>query len=153
MLLKLHINDETSCCVLQNVQYCFFHKNISSPSLLNWSGIGLPVSLHQIYIYNIYKWGHRNVLSKRQVWMPIFDIINLKKKIINEGALDFFFTKKVILDYHCCLKSGPVFLFQIFIIESNTSIYSAVSWRLHITITYNLPHLRLGYADVVTVIA
>ena len=26
-------------------------------------------------------------------------------------------------------------------------------WRLHITITYNLPHLRLSYADVVTVIA
>ena len=25
-------------------------------------------------------------------------------------------------------------------------------WRLHITITYNLPHLRLWYADVVTVI-
>ena len=26
-------------------------------------------------------------------------------------------------------------------------------WRLHIIITYNLPHLRLWYADVVTVIA
>ena len=26
-------------------------------------------------------------------------------------------------------------------------------WRLHITITYNLPHRRLWYADVVTVIA
>ena len=26
-------------------------------------------------------------------------------------------------------------------------------WCLHITITYNLPHLRLWYADVVTVIA
>jgi hypothetical protein len=26
-------------------------------------------------------------------------------------------------------------------------------WHLHITITYNLPHLRLLYADVVTVIA
>jgi hypothetical protein len=27
------------------------------------------------------------------------------------------------------------------------------SWRLHITITYNLAHLRLWYVDVVTVIA
>jgi hypothetical protein len=26
-------------------------------------------------------------------------------------------------------------------------------WRLHITITYNIPHLRLWYTDVVTVIA
>jgi len=30
-----------------------FHENISSPSLLSWSGIGLHVSLHRIYIYNI----------------------------------------------------------------------------------------------------
>jgi hypothetical protein len=27
------------------------------------------------------------------------------------------------------------------------------SWRLHITIAYNLPHLQLWYIDVVTVIA
>ena len=31
------------------------------------------------------------------------------------GVLDFF-NKKLILDYYFCLKSGPVFLFQIFII-------------------------------------
>ena len=54
------------------------------------------------------KCGHRNVLSKRQVWMSIFHIINT-------GVLDFF-NKKLILDYYFCLKSGPVFLFQIFII-------------------------------------
>ena len=48
------------------------------------------------------KCGHRNVLSKRQVWMSIFHIINFKKKLI--------------LDYYFCLTSGPVFLFQIFII-------------------------------------
>jgi len=34
--------------------------------------------------------GHRNVLSKRQVWMSIFHIINLKKKIMDTGVLDFF---------------------------------------------------------------
>ena len=61
--------------------------------------------------------GHRNVLSKRQVWMSIFHIINFKKKkkIMNTGVLDFF-NKKLILDYYFCLKSDPVFLFQIFII-------------------------------------
>jgi len=26
------------------------------------------------------------------------------------------------------------------------------SWHLHITITYNLPHIRLWYVDVITVI-
>ena len=36
-------------CSIKNV-----HQNISSPSLLNWSGIGLPVSLHQMNSYNIY---------------------------------------------------------------------------------------------------
>jgi hypothetical protein len=70
-------------------------------------------------MYNLllkYKCWHRNVLSKRQVWMSISYIINLKKKIMDTGVLDFF-NKKVILDYYFCLKSGPVFLFQIFIIS------------------------------------
>ena len=69
------------------------------------------------FIFTIYKCGHRNVLSKRQVRMSIFHIINLKKKkIMDTGVPGFFFNKKLILDYHFCLKSGPVFLFQIFII-------------------------------------
>ena len=61
------------------------------------------------------KCGHRNELSKRQVWMSIFHIINLKKKIMDTGDLNFF-NNKLILDNYFCLKSGPVFLFQIFII-------------------------------------
>ena len=63
----------------------------------------------------IYKCGHRNVLSKRQVWMSIFHIINFKKKSCTQGSW-IFFNKKLILDYYFCLKSGPVFLFKIFII-------------------------------------
>ena len=36
---------------------------------------------HYHYLYfKQNKCGHRNVLSKRQVWMSIFHIINLKKK-------------------------------------------------------------------------
>jgi hypothetical protein len=34
---------------------------------------------------------------------------------MDTGVLDFS-NKKLILDYYFCLKSGPVFLFQIFII-------------------------------------
>jgi hypothetical protein len=50
-------------------------------------------------IYND-KSGHRNVLSKRQVWMSIFHIINFKKKKKSwtQGP-GFFFNKKLILDY------------------------------------------------------
>ena len=72
--------------------------------------------------YNIFflknKCGHRNALSKMQVWMSIFHIINFRKrkKIMDTGVLDFF-NKKLILDFYFCLMSGPVFLFQIFIID------------------------------------
>jgi hypothetical protein len=34
---------------------------------------------------------------------------------MDTGVLDFF-NKKLILDFYFCLKSGPVFLFQIVII-------------------------------------
>ena len=63
------------------------------------------------------KCGNRNVLSKRQVWMSIFHIINLKKNNHGHRGPGFFFNKKLILDYYFCLKSGSVFLVQIFIKE------------------------------------
>ena len=45
-----------------------------------------------------------------------FILLTLKeKKIMDTGVLDFF-NKKIILDVYFCLKSDPVFLFQIFII-------------------------------------
>ena len=73
----------------------------------------------------IYNCGHRNVLSKRQVWMSIFHIINfLKKKIMDTGSW-IFFNKKLILYYYFCLKSGPVFLFQIFIIAPHRFLLHA----------------------------
>jgi hypothetical protein len=50
-------------------------------------------------IIKCYKCGHRNVLSKRQVWMSILHIINLKKKIMDTGSW-IFFNKKLILDYY-----------------------------------------------------
>jgi hypothetical protein len=43
-------------------------------------------------------------------------IINFKKRNSWTQVPGFFFNKKVILDYYFCLKSGPVFLFQMFII-------------------------------------
>ena len=47
-----------------------------------------------IFFFYSNKCGHRNVLSKRQVWMSIFHIINFKKiKIMDTGVLDFFLIK------------------------------------------------------------
>jgi hypothetical protein len=62
----------------------------------------------KVTFFKLNKCGHRKVLSKRQMWMSIFHIINLKKKIMDTG----FFNKKLILDYYFCLKSGPVFYFK-----------------------------------------
>ena len=44
-----------------------------------------------------------------------FILLTLKKKFMDTESW-IFFNKKLILDYYFCLKSGPVFLFQIFII-------------------------------------
>ena len=41
-----------------------------------------------------------------------FILLTLEKKSMGTEVLDFF-NKKIILDYYFCLKSGPVFLFQI----------------------------------------
>ena len=49
-----------------------------------------------------------------------FILLSLKKKIMDTGVLDFF-NKKLILDYYFCLKSGPLFLFQLFIIAPSPS--------------------------------
>ena len=43
---------------------------------LNWQ---VQIKFLNLFLYS-HKCGHRNVLSKRQVWMSIFHIINFKKK-------------------------------------------------------------------------
>jgi hypothetical protein len=47
---------------------------------------------------------------------------------MDTGVLDFFLLKKLILDFYFCLMSGPVFLFQIFIIALSPSegIYNCI---------------------------
>jgi hypothetical protein len=62
------------------------------------------------YFLYYYKCGHRNVLSKRQVWMSIFHIINFKKKkFMDTGVLDFF-NKKLILDLFLLKVRSCVFI-------------------------------------------
>jgi hypothetical protein len=48
-------------------------------------------------LLDLNKCGHRNVLSKRQVWMSIFHIINFKKKKSWTQESWIFFNKKLIL--------------------------------------------------------
>ena len=65
-------------------------------------------------------------------FLSLFTAVNIMKKPI---CLDIFVAIRQTVEYRT-----PVLTLQF-------------SWRLHITITYNLPHLRLWYVDVVTVIA
>ena len=92
--------------IIQNIMQLFKNLNLATCKILYKN--------MQIFYYN-YKCGHRNVLSKRQTWMSIFHIINFKKKNSWTQGSWIFFNKKLILDCYFCLKSGPVFLFQIFI--------------------------------------
>jgi hypothetical protein len=52
--------------------------------------------------------------SKGECGCQYFILLTLKKIRGHRGP--GFFNKKLILDYYFCLKSGRVFLFQIFII-------------------------------------
>ena len=120
-------------------------------------GSGLPVSMYT---------------TKTPIDKWCFNVIQLQ---------DFFFTFSVKdryqLDYFICIKdfnaqtitSLKLNLFSFFIycyqynerktacleiVVCRTPVFSQpISWRFHITITYNLPHLRLWYVDVVTVVA
>ena len=70
-----------------------------------WQQLTWPFALGELINKNIYginnnnffllnKCGHRNVLSKRQVWMSIFHIINFRKKqFMDTRVLDFFLIK------------------------------------------------------------
>ena len=80
-----------------------------------------------LFSNNIQVWTHKCAVQKASV-MSIFHIINLKKKNHGHGGPGFFFNKELILDYSFCLKSGPVFLFQIFIIAPSPSqgIYNCI---------------------------
>ena len=80
------------------------------------------------------------------------------KKILTFSVKD-----RYQLNYFICIKDFnaetntplKLNLFSFFICGCHrTPVFiQRFPWCLHITITYNLPHLRLWYADVVTVIA
>ena len=58
-----------------------------------------------------------------------FILLTLKKNYGHRGP--GFFNKKLILDYYFCLKSGPVFLFQIFIQSGRSLFLSKIKKKIH----------------------
>ena len=108
MLLLGLVSTFTSTCLMGYLKFgkkkCFLKSHVYLSLYCNYN-----CSWMTFFYYTSYKCGHRNVLSKRQVWMSIFHIINFKKKIMDTGSW-IFFNKKLILDYYFCLKSGCVFI-------------------------------------------
>ena len=64
---------------------------------------------------------HNKCCPKGKWGCQYFILLTLKKKNHGHRGPGFVFNKKLILDYYFCLKSGPVFLFQIFIIAPSPS--------------------------------
>ena len=74
----------------------------------------LIVLLYEKFIPSITSVDTEMCCPKGKCGCQYFISLTLKKKMfMDTGVLDFF-NKKLILDYYFCLKSGPVFLFQIF---------------------------------------
>jgi hypothetical protein len=65
--------------------------SVSTNIHLNFGNV--PTVWYLVSFFKLYKCGHRNVLSKRQVWMSIFHIINIEKKNHGYRGAGFFLTK------------------------------------------------------------
>ena len=78
----MNFNTYTYCPVYEDLrQYLFSHACFYNNNFMHFSDAD-----QFIFLFN--KCGNRNVLSKWQVWMSIFHIINFKKK--HFMVLDFF---------------------------------------------------------------
>ena len=119
---------------------------------------GLPVSIYTTQT-PIDKWRFNvtqpffYIFCKRQISIKLFylyqrlqctDNYFFKIKFVLFTAVSIMKAKRPVLKYFCYQTDSGV---------PNTVFTQPFSWRLHITITYNLPHIRLWYIDVVTVIA
>ena len=96
------------------------------------------------------------ILCKRQISIKLFDLYQRLQCTDN-----YVFQIKFVLFLYLLLSASwkeKDLSWYISVIRQTVRYRTPVltqpfSWRLHITITYNLPHLRLWYVDVVTVIA
>ena len=125
------------------IKVIILHKDVFVPHRLWWNQLyGLfPQKLRDWFLHmarykkNVYHNNPRNEnfnLLVRIKFLNLFSysykcgcqyfiLLTLKKKkFMGTEVLDFF-NKKLILDYYFCLKSVPVFLFQIFIIAPFSS--------------------------------
>jgi hypothetical protein len=95
-----------------------------------------------------------NIFCKRQISIKVFYLYQRLQCRDN-----YFFKIKFVFFLYLQLSASwkdndlPLYISDIWqIVGYQTPVFiQPFPWRLHITITYNLPHLWLWYADVVTV--
>jgi hypothetical protein len=100
-------------------------------------------------------WKNLNIFSKRQISIKLF---YLYQRL--EYRHNYFFKMKFAFFLYWLLSALwnendlPLYISDIRqILRYRTSLFiQPFPWRIHITITYNLPHLRIWNADVVTII-
>ena len=98
----------------------------------------------------------KNIFCKRQISIKLFYLYQSL-----EYRDNYFFKIKFVFFLYLLLSALwnennlPLYISDIRqILRYRTSVFiQPFPWSLHITITYNLPHLRIWNADVVTVIA
>jgi hypothetical protein len=127
-------------------------------------GIELPMSMYttktpiDLCRFNVRSsiWKNLNIFCKRQISIKLFYLYQRLQCRDN-----YFFKIKFVFFLYLRLSASwkendlPLYISDIRqIVGYRTPVFiQPFPWHLHITITYNLPHLRLWYADVVTVIA
>ena len=97
-----------------------------------------------------------NIFCKRQMSIKLFYLYQrLQCRDNYFFKIKFVFFLYLLLSVSWNENDLPLHISDIrHILGYRTSVYiQRFPWRLHITITYNLPHLWIWYADVVTVIA
>ena len=125
-------------------------------------GTGLPVSLYTSKS-PIDKWHFNFTQLKRFFTFSVKDI-SIKLFYLYQRLQctdNYFFNISFVLFLYLLLSASwkendlSLYISDIrHILGYQTPVFiQRFPWRLHITITYNLAHLRLWYVDVVTVIA
>ena len=82
----------------------------------------------RIYVFPITSVDTEMCCPKGKCGCQYFILLTYKKEKFMDTGYWIFFNKKLILDYYFCLKSGPVILFQFFIIAPLPSqgIYNCI---------------------------
>jgi hypothetical protein len=124
-------------------------------------GTGLPVSMYTTKtpidkcLFNITQLKRFfYIFCKRQISIKLFYLYQRLQCTDN-----YFFKIKFVSFFYILLSASGKendLSWYISVIRQTVKYRTPVftqpfSWRLHITVTYNLPHLQLWYVDIVTV--